>query len=97
MPSDLPAPPELRLTLTRDPLARAGDGPVAPGWDSASYVLSGARGVGSSRVSLDIGPADVVELLLCDGSSLLASSADLPRYLGAATPSRDGAPAAIDV
>ena len=97
MSSDPPAPPELRLTLTRDCPADAGDGPVAPGWNSETYVLSAARGIGSNRVTLDLGPADVVELLLCDGSSLLASSADLPRYLGPATQPRDGAPAAIDV
>ena len=38
----------------------------------ATHALSGARGIGSSRIALDIGPADVVQLLLCDGSSLLA-------------------------
>ena len=91
------APPVLRLTLTRDPLASAGDCPAAPGWHSESHVLSGARGIGASRITLDIGPADVVQLLLSDGSSLLASSLDLPRYLGPATQSRDGAPAAIEV
>ena len=43
-------------------------------------------------MALDIGPADVVQLLLCDGSSLLAASLDLPRYLGPATVASDGAP-----
>ena len=62
------APPVLRLTLTRDPLASAGDCPAAPGWHSESHVLSGARGIGASRITLDIGPADVVQLLLSDGS-----------------------------
>ena len=99
MPSDplLPAAlPVLRLTLTRDPHASAGERPVAPGWQAETHVLSGARGMGSSRVTLDIGADDVVELLLCDGSSLLAGSLDLPRYLGPAA-ARDGAPAAIEV
>ncbi|MDN2712147.1 CHAT domain-containing protein [Janthinobacterium sp. SUN118] len=91
------APPVLRLTLTRDALASAGDGPVAPGWHSETHVLSGARGIGSCRVALDIGPGDVVELLLCDGNSLLASSLDLPRYLGPPGAARDGVPASIEV
>ncbi|WP_426073071.1 hypothetical protein [Janthinobacterium sp. DSP2-3-3] len=38
----------------------------------ATHALSGARGIGNCRIALDIGPADVVQLLLCDGSSLLA-------------------------
>ncbi|MCX7289840.1 hypothetical protein [Janthinobacterium sp.] len=97
MSSDPPVPPVLRLTLTRDPLAGAGDCPAAPGWLSETHVLSGARGIGSSRVNLDIGPADVVQLLLCDGRSLLAGSLDLPRYLGSPAPARDGAPASIEV
>ena len=97
MSSDPLAPPVLRLTLTRDPLADAGDCPAAPGWHSETHVLSGARGIGSCHTALDIGPADVVQLLLCDGSSLLASSLDLPRYLGPATAARDGAPASIEV
>ena len=91
------APPVLRLAFTRDPLASAGDCPVTPGWHSDTHVLSGARGIGSCRTVLDIGAADVVQLLLCDGSSLLASALDLPRYLGPAAPARDGAPATIDV
>ncbi|MDO8066971.1 CHAT domain-containing protein [Janthinobacterium sp. SUN206] len=97
MSSDPLAPPVLRLTLTRDPLASAGDCPAAPGWHSQTHVLSGARGIGSCRIALDIGPDDVVQLLLCDGSSLLAGSLDLPRYLGPATLARDGAPASIEV
>ncbi|WP_139841810.1 hypothetical protein, partial [Janthinobacterium sp. GW460W] len=97
MSSDPLAPPVLRLTLTRDPLASAGDCPAAPGWHSETHVLSSARGIGSCRSVLDIGPADVVQLLLCDGSSLLAGSLDLPRYLGPATLARDGAPASIEV
>lgn len=100
MPSESPAPaapPVLRLTLTRDPLASCGECPAAPGWHGESHVLSGARGIGSCRVALDIGPADVVQLLLSDGGSLLASSLDLPRYLGPAALPRDGAPPAIDV
>ncbi|OEZ52573.1 hypothetical protein [Janthinobacterium lividum] len=91
------APPVLRLTLTRDPLANAGDCPAAPGWHGQTHVLSSARGIGSCRIALDIGPSDVVQLLLCDGSSLLAGSLDLPRYLGPATAARDGAPASIEV
>ena len=42
MSSDPLAPPVLRLTLTRDPLADAGDCPAAPGWHSETHVLSGA-------------------------------------------------------
>ena len=91
------APPVLRLAFTRDPLASAGDCPVTPGWHGDTHVLSGARGIGSCRAALDIGAADVVQLLLSDGSSLLASALDLPRYLGPAAPARDGAPATIEV
>ncbi|MGK5047042.1 hypothetical protein ACQ4WP_14245 [Janthinobacterium sp. GB4P2] len=97
MSSDPLAPPVLRLTFTRDPLASASDCPAAPGWHGQTHVLSSTRGIGSCRIALDIGPADVVQLLLCDGSSLLASSLDLPRYPGPATAARDGAPASIEV
>ncbi|MES2740378.1 MAG: CHAT domain-containing protein [Pseudomonadota bacterium] len=70
------------LRLTQDPHASIGDSQVGPSWRADTYILSGARGVGSVETVVQVGPADVVELIMNDGTSLLAASDDLPRYLG---------------
>ncbi len=70
------------LRLTQDPHAVIGDSQVGPGWRADTFVLSGARGVGSAETVVRVGPDDVVELIMNDGTSLLAASDDLPRYLG---------------
>ncbi|MFM9435585.1 hypothetical protein ACFDR9_002655 [Janthinobacterium sp. CG_23.3] len=84
IPTSIPptAAPLLWLTLTRDPHATVNDDHVAPEWGTETYVLSGARGLGSDEVSVPVGEADVVELILTDGTRLLAAADDLERYLG---------------
>ncbi|MDC8756196.1 CHAT domain-containing protein [Janthinobacterium fluminis] len=94
-PSAAAAP--LLLTLTRDPHASVDDSHIAPEWRSDTYVLSGARGLGSEEVTVAVGAADVVELILNDGTRLLAAGDDLPRYLGPPADAGGAGPARLTV
>jgi hypothetical protein len=89
-PAPTPAAP-LSLRLVCDPHGALGEPRPAPQWHAETYVLSGARGIGSEQVDVPLGPDDVVELILGDGTRVLAASDDLERYLGPRPRARDGA------
>ncbi|CDG83837.1 CHAT domain-containing protein [Janthinobacterium agaricidamnosum] len=97
IPDDSASPASLLLRLTRDPHASLKTSHAAPEWQVSTYVLSGARGFGSDQLTVALGPLDVTELILADGSSLLASCDSLPRYLGTPSAAGNGAAPLIEV